>query len=97
MSGSGVQVVPKGSQGYTLLQRSGAVARNGSKLLAVGFGSSMLAVGITNALIAIRSMLDSNYRSQNPAQNPLTTSAAYASYLGTSANLRYQVRPFNGR
>lgn len=68
------------------------MARNGSKLLAVGFGASMLGVGITNALTSVRSMLDSNFQSQNPPQNPITTSAAYASYLGTSANFRYQVR-----
>ncbi|KAK9825953.1 hypothetical protein WJX74_000859 [Apatococcus lobatus] len=85
------QVVQPGHSPYSLLQRSGAVARNGTKLLAVGFGASMLGVGITNALTAVRSMLDSNFKAQNPPQNPITTSAAYASYLGTSANFRYQV------
>ena len=84
-------MVPAGRQPYTLAQRSGAVARNGAKLLGVGFGSSMLGVGITNLLITVRSMLDPDFQSQNAPQNPLTTSAAYASYLGTSANLRYQV------
>ena len=51
----------------------------------------MLGVGITNAIVTARSMLDRNFKAQNPPQNPLQTSAAYASYLGLSANLRYQV------
>ena len=87
-----MQVVPAGHAPYSLLQRSGAVVQNGTKLVGVGFGASMLGVGITNALTTVRSMLDSNFKSQNPPQNPVSTSAAYASYLGTSANFRYQVR-----
>eukprot|EP01024_Parvocaulis_polyphysoides_P019945 TRINITY_DN19137_c0_g1_i2.p3 TRINITY_DN19137_c0_g1~~TRINITY_DN19137_c0_g1_i2.p3 ORF type:complete len:210 (-),score=20.83 TRINITY_DN19137_c0_g1_i2:404-1033(-) len=85
------QMVAPGAARYTLLQRSGAVVRNGIKLLGVGFFSSLLGVGITNALIALRLQVDPSFKQLNPSQNVLATSAAYASYMATSSNLRYQI------
>jgi hypothetical protein len=75
---------------WTLAQRAAAPIRNGAKLLAVGFTASMLGVGITNGLIAIRRMLNPDFAA-GQAQNPLVVSSAYAAYMASSSNLRYQV------
>lgn len=80
-----------GSAPFTLAQRGGAVVRNGIKLLGVGFAASLLGVGVTNALIAARQLLDPSFTPLNEPQNVLVMSAAYASYMASSSNLRYQV------
>lgn len=85
------QKVPSGYQPFTLAQRAGAPLRNGLKLLGVGFGASLFGVGCTNALIFARQLLDSGFQPQNPPQDVFTMSAAYASYMALSSNLRYQV------
>jgi hypothetical protein len=72
------------------MQRMAAPINNGSKLLVVGFASSMIGVLITNILCWARMQLTSGYSAPN-AQNPLKVSAAYATYMATSSNLRYQV------
>lgn len=59
--------------------------------MGVGFGASLFGVGCTNVLIAVRQMLDSGFQPQNPPQDVFTMSAAYASYMAVSSNLRYQV------
>ena len=61
--------------------------------LQVGFGSSFVGVGATNLLGSIRQMLNPEATSPNPPQDVLTMSAAYASYMAVSSNLRYQVTP----
>ncbi|KAJ9525500.1 hypothetical protein QJQ45_003280 [Haematococcus lacustris] len=85
------QRVPAGMEPFTLLQRMGAIARNGGKLLGVGFGASMLGVGITNVLIALRQMMDPGWAPPNKPQDVLATSAAYGVYMSVSSNLRYQL------
>ncbi|KAK9848846.1 hypothetical protein WJX84_001462 [Apatococcus fuscideae] len=85
------QRVPEGHAPYSIAQRGGAVARNGLKLLAVGFAASLLGVGITNVLVGFRQFLDPSFIPLNPPQDVLKTSAAYASYMALSSNLRYQV------
>jgi hypothetical protein len=72
------------------MQRLVAPVNNGAKLLAVGFASSMLGVLITNALVWIRTQFSSGYVDPR-TQNPLKVSAAYATYMATSSNIRYQV------
>ena len=69
----------------------GAPLRNGLKLLGVGFSASLFGVGCTNAIIFVRQQLDSGFHPQNPPQDVLIMSAAYASYMAISSNLRYQV------
>lgn len=86
------QRVQPGGSSFSLGQRTGAILRNGVKLLAVGFGSSVIGVGATQALSAVRTLLDPEFTTPNPPQNLLAVSAAYASYMGISSNLRYQVR-----
>ena len=62
------QRVPEGHAPYSVGQRAGAVARNGLKLLAVGFAASLLGVGITNVLIGARQILDPSFVPLNPPQ-----------------------------
>jgi hypothetical protein len=85
------QKVPPGYAPFSLAQRFGAVARNGAKLLGVGFGASLLGVSFTNGLIAVRQLVDPAWSPPNAPQDVLTMSAAYASYMAVSSNLRYQV------
>ncbi|KAF3437350.1 hypothetical protein FNV43_RR20103 [Rhamnella rubrinervis] len=42
---------------FSLLQRMGAIVRNGAKLFAVGTGASLVGTGITNALINARKVV----------------------------------------
>lgn len=76
---------------WSLAQRAAAPLRNGAKLLGVGFAASMLGVGITNALIAVRKALNPDYPDSGQSQNPLVVSSAYAAYMASSSNIRYQV------
>lgn len=73
----------------------GAPLRNGLKLLGVGFSASLFGVGCTNAIVFVRQQLDSGFQPQNPPQDVLIMSAAYASYMAISSNLRYQVSIFH--
>jgi hypothetical protein len=76
---------------WSVAQRAAAPVRNGAKLLGVGFCASMLGVGITNALIWLRSVINPEQTIDNSqAQNPLVVSSAYATYMATSSNMRYQ-------
>ncbi len=86
-----LQVVPAGQASFTVAQRSGAVVRNGAKLLGVGFGSSLFGVGLTNAITAIKQILDPDFQPLNKPQGVLATSAAYGTYMAWSSNLRYQI------
>ena len=60
--------MPSGYKPFTPLQRSGAVVRNGAKLLGVGFGASLIGVSITNALIFLRQQMDPSWMPQNAPQ-----------------------------
>lgn len=85
-------LIAAGFPGWSLAQRAAAPVRNGGKLLCVGFGASMLGVGITNALIWMRSQLNpEGSMEKGQSQNPLVVSSAYATYMATSSNIRYQV------
>ncbi|CAK7330933.1 unnamed protein product [Dovyalis caffra] len=76
---------------YSLLQRIGAVMRNGAKLFAVGTGASLVGVGITNALINARKAFDKSFAVEAEDVPILSTSVAYGVYMAVSSNLRYQV------
>ena len=83
--------MPAGQAKYTVAQRTGAVVRNGAKLLGVGFGSSLFGVGLTNALTQIKALIDPDFEPLNKAQGVLVTSAAYGTYMAWNSNLRYQI------
>ncbi|KAJ4823562.1 Protein RETICULATA-RELATED 4, chloroplastic [Turnera subulata] len=76
---------------YSFLQRLGAIARNGTKLFAVGTTSSLVGTVITNALINARKAVDKNSAEEVENVPVLSTSVAYGVYMAVSSNLRYQV------
>ncbi|XP_021278845.1 LOW QUALITY PROTEIN: protein RETICULATA-RELATED 4, chloroplastic-like [Herrania umbratica] len=76
---------------YSLLQRLGAVMRNGAKLFAVGTTSSLVGTAVTNALINARKAVDKSSAAEVENVPILSTSVAYGVYMAVSSNLRYQV------
>lgn len=76
---------------YSLLQRIGAIVRNGSKLFVVGTSASLIGTGVTNALINVRKAVDKNYAGEAEEVPILSTSVAYGIYMAVSSNLRYQI------
>lgn len=76
---------------YSLLQRFGAIVRNGAKLFAVGTSASLVGTGVTNALINARQAVSKDLDSEVENLPILSTSIAYGVYMAVSSNLRYQV------
>ncbi|KAL2227371.1 protein RETICULATA-RELATED 5, chloroplastic-like [Sesamum indicum] len=78
---------------WTLSHRIASVLVGGFKLAGVGFISSIGAVASSNILYTIRKFLNPTLASkqQNKRSPILKTALVYGSFLGTSANLRYQV------
>ncbi|KAK8918306.1 hypothetical protein KSP39_PZI021204 [Platanthera zijinensis] len=76
---------------YSLLQRVGAIVRNGSKLFVVGTTASLVGTGITNVLIKARKVLDKNFAGEAEEVPLIETSVAYGVYMSISSNLRYQI------
>ncbi|XP_047966290.1 protein RETICULATA-RELATED 4, chloroplastic-like [Salvia hispanica] len=81
--------LPGGS--FSLLQRVGAIARNGVKLFAVGTTSSLVGTVVTNAFINARKAVDQSAGDELENVPILSTSVAYGVYMAVSSNLRYQV------
>ncbi|CAL0329366.1 unnamed protein product [Lupinus luteus] len=76
---------------YSLLQRIGAIVRNGSKLFAVGASASLVGTAVTNALINAKKAVDKSSAGEVENVPILSTSAAYGVYMAVSSNLRYQI------
>ncbi|KAL0709424.1 hypothetical protein Bca4012_016402 [Brassica carinata] len=76
---------------YSLLQRLGAIARNGAKLFAVGTTSSLVGTAVTNAFIKAKGAVDKTSEGEVETVPIVSTSVAYGVYMAVSANLRYQV------
>lgn len=76
---------------YSLLQRLGAIARNGAKLFAVGTTSSLVGTVVTNALINAKKAVQISSEDELENVPVLSTSVAYGVYMAVSSNLRYQV------
>lgn len=78
---------------WNLNHRIASVLFGGFKLAGVGFISSIGAVASSNILYAVRKVLNPRLVSrQLTKRSPiLKTALVYGSFLGTSANLRYQV------
>lgn len=76
---------------YSLLQRLGAIVRNGAKLFLVGTTASLVGTGITNALIKARTALDKDFIGEADEVPLIETSVAYGVYMAVSSNLRYQI------
>ncbi|KAI5603621.1 hypothetical protein BDE02_01G230900 [Populus trichocarpa] len=76
---------------YSLLQRLGAIARNGAKLFVVGTASSLVGTAVTNTLINARKAVDKSSAGEVENVPILSTSVAYGVYMAVSSNLRYQI------
>ncbi|EPS61857.1 hypothetical protein M569_12935, partial [Genlisea aurea] len=77
---------------FSLIQRIGAIARNGSKLFAVGTTSSLVGTLVTNAVINARKAVDHAAGGGEVESVPVvSTSVAYGIYMAVSSNLRYQI------
>ncbi|KAK6141679.1 hypothetical protein DH2020_024572 [Rehmannia glutinosa] len=73
---------------FSLMQRIGAIARNGAKLFAVGTTSSLVGTVVTNALINARKAVDHSDADEKHNVPILSTSVAYGVYMAVSSNLR---------
>lgn len=78
---------------WDLNQRFASVVVGGLKLAGVGFVSSIGAWSVSNGIYAVRRVLNPTIPVNNRKSVTLLLKSAvvYGSYLGTSANLRYQV------
>ncbi|GFP86582.1 hypothetical protein PHJA_000802000 [Phtheirospermum japonicum] len=76
---------------WNLNHRIASVLVGGFKLAGVGFISSIGAVASSNVLNAIRKLLNPDLKQLNRRSPILKTALVYSTFLGTSANLRYQV------
>uniref|UniRef100_A0A5B6ZMM4 Uncharacterized protein n=1 Tax=Davidia involucrata TaxID=16924 RepID=A0A5B6ZMM4_DAVIN len=78
---------------WNLSHRVASVLVGGLKLASVGFISSIGAVAASNILYAIRRLLNPAVATnqQNKRSPIFKTALVYGGFLGTSANLRYQV------
>ncbi|CAO2832967.1 unnamed protein product [Amaranthus hypochondriacus] len=80
-----------GGASYSLIQRVGAIVRNGAKLFAVGTTSSLVGTSITNAVINARKAVDKSAADEVENVPILSTSVGYGVYMAVSSNLRYQI------
>ncbi|KAL8159408.1 hypothetical protein V2J09_000945 [Rumex salicifolius] len=80
-----------GGASYSLLQRLGAILRNGTKLFAVGTASSLVGTSITNVFINAKKSVDKSCGEEIENVPVLSTSVAYGVYMAVSSNLRYQI------
>ncbi|XP_037410567.1 protein RETICULATA-RELATED 4, chloroplastic-like, partial [Triticum dicoccoides] len=76
---------------FSILQRLGAIVKNGAKLFAVGTGASLVGTGVTNALIKARKAVDKDLDDEIDDIPVVSTSIAYGIYMAVSSNLRYQI------
>ncbi|OWM87381.1 protein RETICULATA-RELATED 5, chloroplastic-like [Punica granatum] len=78
---------------WNLSHRIASVIFGGVKLASVGFISSIGAVAASNSLYAVRNFVNPNLvaKQLNKRSPILKTALVYASFLGISANLRYQI------
>ncbi|KAL5568861.1 hypothetical protein UlMin_025436 [Ulmus minor] len=81
-----------GGRDWDLNHRLASVLFGGLKLASVGFISSLGAVGASNGLYAVRRFLNpALVITQQTKRSPIIkTAIVYGSFLGLSANLRYQ-------
>lgn len=79
---------------WDLKARVLSVVVGGGKLFGVGAISSVATVAFVNASLAVRQSFGSNRstKTANKRSPIFKTALVYGSFLGTSANLRYQVR-----
>lgn len=57
----------------------------------VGFAAGIVGTATSNGLLAVRKQLDKNFVSQNEAPNVLLNAGTWATHMGVSSNVRYQI------
>ena len=57
----------------------------------VGFAAGIVGTSISNGLLAIRQRLDPKFESQNKAPNIFLNAGTWATHMGVSSNVRYQL------
>lgn len=79
---------------WNVSHRVASVLVGGLKLAGVGFNSSIGAVATSNILCLMRKFINPSLvtNQQNKRSPIFNTAVIYSCFLGTSANLRYQVR-----
>ncbi|KAJ8426386.1 hypothetical protein Cgig2_000581 [Carnegiea gigantea] len=83
--------IPLGGASYSLIQRIGAIVRNGTKLFVVGTTASLVGTAITNIAINAKKVVDKSAADDVENVPILSTSVAYGIYMAVSSNLRYQI------
>ncbi|CAM8961697.1 unnamed protein product [Rhodiola kirilowii] len=78
-----------GGASYSLLERMGAIVRNGAKLFVVGTTSSLVGTAVTNIFINARKAVEKSGEVETVPV--LETSVGYGVYMAVSSNLRYQI------
>ncbi|KZV39217.1 hypothetical protein F511_29977 [Dorcoceras hygrometricum] len=86
-----IYLVALSGTSFSLLQRVGAIARNGAKLFAVGTTSSLVGTVVTNAFINARKAVEHSAEDEIENVPVLSTSVGYGIYMAISSNLRYQI------
>ncbi|KVI09982.1 protein RETICULATA-RELATED 5, chloroplastic [Cynara cardunculus var. scolymus] len=76
---------------WNIGHRVASVVFGGIKLASVGFISSLGAVAASNVLYTLRKVLNPALMQKNRRSPILKTAIVYSGFLGTSANLRYQI------
>ena len=57
----------------------------------VGFAAGIVGTSLSNGLLAVRQRLDPTFESQNKPPNILLNAGTWATHMGVSSNVRYQL------
>lgn len=57
----------------------------------VGMAAGLTGTAVSNSLIFVRQKLDPNFKPQNQAPNVVLNAATWATHMGISSNVRYQM------
>ena len=66
-------------------------ALQGMVFSVVGFGAGIVGTATSNLLLALRKRLDPSFQTQNAAPNVLLNAGTWATHMGVSSNVRYQI------
>ncbi|BDA48866.1 Protein RETICULATA-RELATED 3, chloroplastic [Coccomyxa sp. Obi] len=76
---------------FPLTKRLLNLGYKGLVFAVVGFAAGIVGTATSNGLLAVRKQLDKNFVSQNQAPNVLLNAGTWATHMGVSSNVRYQI------
>lgn len=76
---------------YSLSRRLLNLAYKGGVFGVVGLGAGIVGTCVSNGLIAVRKALDPAFEPQNSLPNVPLNAACWATHMGVSSNIRYQM------